>query len=332
MEQASASSAVVLGQYKGLPVTRHVRAVSERAVELELKHQARIHGVYAPSSEPARPGSRVRLDFEGFLDGEPIPDSQMDGVEAVLGAGTLMPAAEQAVCGHCAGEEFRFDFTYPADFRVQELAGQTAQFEIRLHSVEEKQAAGEPDDALARLLGYASLDAMREGIRQKKAAVHEANADRKAGAELLAMAGANLTVELPAAAVDRLAAQQQAQLNARLQRSGVTLAQHCARNHTTPEALAAQFKQNAIGRLRSVLAAQAIAQKEGITVSNEEVDEEIRRLSELHGTPVEEIRKVLAREAIAASIAARKVQQFLLANAVVTTITDSAPQRSAHKE
>ena len=48
----------------------------------------------------------------------------------VLGDGKLMPAAEQAIYGHKAGETFRFDFTYPTAFRVPELSGKTAQFEI----------------------------------------------------------------------------------------------------------------------------------------------------------------------------------------------------------
>lgn len=63
----------------------------------------------------------------------------MEKVTVVLGTGQLMPAAEEAVYGHCAGETFRFDFTYPADFRVPELSGKTAQFEICLHTVERKQ-------------------------------------------------------------------------------------------------------------------------------------------------------------------------------------------------
>ena len=47
------------------------------------------------------------------MDGKEIPDSRMEKVMVVLGDGKLMPAAEQAIYGHRAGEVFRFDFTYP---------------------------------------------------------------------------------------------------------------------------------------------------------------------------------------------------------------------------
>ena len=129
---------VKLGQYKGLAVTRHVRPLSEKTIDQEMVHQTRMRSVYHNSTAPAKRGSRVLLDFVGFMDGEEIPDSRMEKVMVVLGDGKLMPAAEDAIYGHTAGETFRFDFTYPEQFRVEELSGKTAQFEIKLHSVAEK--------------------------------------------------------------------------------------------------------------------------------------------------------------------------------------------------
>ena len=223
MEQnANALPKVTLGQYKGLEFTRRVRPVSEKAVELEAANLTRTHAPFAPVEKSAARGMRVTLDFEGFLDGAPIPDSRMEQVTVTLGTAQLMPAAEQAVYGHCAGETFRFDFTYPDEFRVPELSGKTAQFEICLHTVEQKQ---EPtvDDALAQRLGFATLDALRESIRAKKAASHEANADRLAEAALLDLAGANLTVELPAAVLDQNADHALQQLKDKLSRSRFSL-------------------------------------------------------------------------------------------------------------
>ena len=198
MEQtANTMPAAALGQYKGLAFTRRVRPVSDKAVEADIGNLARVHAPFVPTDAPAARGMRVTLDFEGFLEGAPIPDSRMEAVTVVLGTGQLMPAAEEAVYGHCAGETFRFDFTYPAEFRVPELSGKTAQFEICLHTVERKQVPP-VDDAFAKAQGFADLEALRESLREKKRLSHEANADRIAGAALLDMAGANLTVELPA--------------------------------------------------------------------------------------------------------------------------------------
>ena len=178
---------VKLGQYKGLAVTRHVRPLSENTIDQEMVHQARMRSIYHNSTAPAKRGSRVLLDFVGFMDGEEIPDSRMEKVMVVLGDGKLMPAAEDAIYGHTAGETFRFDFTYPEQFRVEELSGKTAQFEIKLHSVAEK-TTPELNEEFARTQGYADLAAMREAVRAKKRKIHEDAADRAAGQELLAKA------------------------------------------------------------------------------------------------------------------------------------------------
>ena len=215
----------------------------------------------------------------------------MEQVTVTLGTAQLMPAAEQAVYGHCAGETFRFDFTYPDEFRVPELSGKTAQFEICLHTVEQKQ---EPtvDDALAQRLGFANL------------------------------AGANLTVELPAAVLDQNADHALQQLKDKLSRSRFSLELYCQANNTTPEQLRAGYRQDAARRMRAMLAVPAIAQAENITVSNEEVDAEYARLARLHGNPEEEIRRVLARDAVAAALTNQKVQRFLLDHAAVTSIVE----------
>ena len=108
---------------------------AKKAVEQELAHLARTHTVYQHTVAAAQRGDRVVLDFEGFMNGQSIPDSKMEHVSVVLGEGELLPAAEMAVCGHRAGEVFRFEFIYPANFRVPELSGKTAEFEINLRDV-----------------------------------------------------------------------------------------------------------------------------------------------------------------------------------------------------
>ena len=306
MEQtANTMPAATLGQYKGLAFTRRVRPVSDKAVEADIGNLARVHAPFVPTDAPAARGMRVTLDFEGFLEGAPIPDSRMENVTVVLGTGQLMPAAEDAVYGHCAGETFRFDFTYPAEFRVPELSGRTAQFEICLHTVERKQVPP-VDDALAKSLGYEDLDALRESLREKKRLSHEANADRIAGAALLA----------------QNAEYQMTQLRQRLRKSKMTMELYCKSAGLTPEQVREGYRREAERQLRAMLAVRAIAEAEKITVTQQEVDAEIARLSKLHDTPEEEIRKVLSRDAIAAAVTNQKVQRFLLDHAALTSVVE----------
>ena len=220
-----------------------------------------------------------------------------------------------------AGETFRFDFTYPEQFRVEDLSGKTAQFEIKLHSVAEK-TTPELNEEFARAQGYADLAAMREAVRAKKRKIHEDAADRAAGQELLAKAGANLTVDLPEAMLDRTADNEMRMLEQRLSRSNITLEKHCKNSHTTAAALRAGYRDAAERNLRSMLASRSIAEAENITVSTLEVNNEYRRLSQLQDTPEADIRRVLSPDTLAAALVAQKVQRFLLDNADITTVMD----------
>ena len=159
-------------------------------------------------------------------------------------------------------------------------------------------------------------------VRAKKQKIHEEGADRAAGKQLLDMAGANMTVDLPAEILDRTAQNEMKLLKERLSRSGITLEQHCKNSRTTPEALEKDYRAQAESRIRFVLAARAIAEAENIVVHPEEVNAEYRRLSQLQDTPEADIRRVLSPDTLAAALVAQKVQRFLLDNADITTVMD----------
>lgn len=315
---------VTLGQYKGLAVTRHVRPVLDRTVDQEVAHRCRLHAYYTPAGGPAKRGDKVTFDSEGFRDGQPIPDSKNEKATIVLGTGKLTPAIERAFYGHKPGDRFEVEVTYPQDFQVEELSGVTAVFSIQLHAIAEKHIP-EANEEFARSRGFDSMEAMKAQIRKEKQAIHETAADRKAGQELLDMAGANLTADLPEKKIQSEAEREYKQLENKLKKSGIPLDAYCKSCRTTPEGLRASFRQSAEKRLRSILAAKAISEAEGIVARTEEVNAEYRRLAAQHNTSEQEIRRVLSPDAVAAALVAQKVQAFLLANAQVTSVTDPVP-------
>ena len=139
---------------------------------------------------------------------------------------------------------------------------------------------------------------------------------------LLDMAGANLTVELPSELLAQNAEYQMNQLRQRLRKSQMTMELYCKSAGLTPEQVREGYRREAERQLRAVLAVRAIAEAEQITVTQQEVDAEYARLSKLHDTPEEEIRKVLSRDAVAAAVTNQKVQRFLLDHAALTSVVE----------
>ena len=141
-------------------------------------------------------------------------------------------------------------------------------------------------------------------------------------AALLGMAGANLTAELDNAILDQNADHDMNALRERLRRSKMTMELYCKAGQTTPDEVRAAFRRDAERKMRSILAVQAIAKAEQITVSNAEVDAEYVRLSKLHDTPEAEIRNVLSRDAVASAVTTQKVQRFLIDHANITSVVE----------
>ena len=320
MKAERPGTAVVLGDYKGLAVTRRYIPVRPLDVEREVDVRRRRAAVLCPTDQPAARRDEVCVDFAGYdASGAPIPDSSMQNITLVLGSGRLLPGAEDAIAGRKAGETFRFAFRYPEQFRVPALSGQQAEFEITLRTVR-RQVLPAADDAFAQSQGYADMAALRAAILAEKQAQHAANADRGAMDALLDKAAAGLTVEFAPGQLDELARQELASLQAGLQQSRLTLEMYLKSAKTTREALLAQLRGKAEQKLRRALAVRCIAQAEGLAATETEVEAEYARLAARRGITPEQARKGRQPQAVADALTEQKVRAWLLANARVTTV------------
>ena len=314
-EKLPALPAAQLGQYRGLCVECRVQPVTQGQIDLALETLRLRAAVRTPISEPAARGDEVTLDFEGFTPaGQPIPDSRMENVTVRLGGGKMLPGVEETICGHCAGETFSLDFTYPQPFRVAALAGTQARFSIALHTVARLKKPA-LDEAFAAAQGCRDLAALREKTRAEKQALHERTAKQAVRTALLDQAGQNLTVDFPPELLDGLAERKMERLRQEIAARGSTLEQYFQLSHQTAEAVRAEMRQEAEKGLRRRLAVEAIAEKEEISASDEEIETEYGRLSALGHTPEAELRQTLTRPAVRGALLSEKVCDFLAAHA-----------------
>ena len=112
---------------------------------------------FEPVERAAAMGDRVVVDFIGEKDGEPFPGSVAENHPLVLGEGAMQAEFENAVAGLAAGESKTFEMTFPADYHVEDLGGQTVIFKLTVKEVAEP-ILPEIDAELARSLGIADGD------------------------------------------------------------------------------------------------------------------------------------------------------------------------------
>lgn len=136
----------------------------DRVLEQIREQQAHYHAV----ERPAQAGDRIRMDFEGTIDGVPFSGNQGEGVEIELGAGRLLADFENALLGAASGQSLDVPLTFPEDYPSAEVAGKTALFKVVVHEVAEKHLPT-LNDELAAAAGIAEggLDGLRIRIRER---------------------------------------------------------------------------------------------------------------------------------------------------------------------
>ena len=161
-----------LPDYKGLPVKREVKSVTDADVERALKLLAQQHVKFETVARELRLGDIAVVNYTGTCEGKPITEiaPTAKGLEGQknfwveVGAATFLPGFADQLVGARAGEKRAVNTDFPADFVTQELAGKKGVFEVELVEVKEK-VLPPVDDAFAKKYGAENLDKLRDGVR-----------------------------------------------------------------------------------------------------------------------------------------------------------------------
>ncbi len=114
----------------------------------------------------AESGDQVVIDFEGFRDGVAFDGGKAQDYPLVIGGGRFIEGFEPQLIGACAGEERTVSVTFPENYPAKELAGQAAEFKVKVKVVKARKLP-EVDAEFARLFGIedGSIEKFRDEVR-----------------------------------------------------------------------------------------------------------------------------------------------------------------------
>jgi trigger factor len=194
---------IELSDLSKLELHRFTTTISEADVDRTVEIVRRQRAPRTAVERPAADGDRVTVDFHGTIGGQEFEGGSAKEFAFNLGEGRMLPDFEKAVRGLRAGDEAQFTLTFPADYPAAKIAGQSAQFDVKLGKVEAVQLPAVDAD-FARGLGVADgdLTRMRSELR--------ANLEREVAARLRTRARdhvfegllATTSFEVPQALVD----------------------------------------------------------------------------------------------------------------------------------
>ena len=312
-----------LGEIKGLEAGRREPEVGDEQVEEELNALRESLASLENVERPAAKGDFVVMDYLGRVDGEPFEGGEGRGVLVELGSGRLVPGFEEQLEGGAPGDTREVKITFPDEYGAEHLAGKEAVFEVEVKEVKEKRLPELDDDFAAEAGGFDTIDELREDLRERLRQAHERAIEREFREAVVDAAVAASTIEIPKELVHARAHEMWETTARRLQQQGISPQQYAQLSGKSEHDLIDEIEPDAERALAREAVLAAVAEAEGIEVSDEEVLESLRAATPPEqGVSDEQLRKSFERakergraELLREDIAMRKAVDLLVEHA-----------------
>lgn len=327
---------VELGTYFGLEAEKEKVNVTDEDVDLVLRdYQERAAQlVVVDSRTDVQEGDFAVIDFAGYIDGEPFSGGAAEDHLLQVGSGQFIPGFEEQMIGMNVGETKDIVVTFPENYHAEHLAGQEATFKVTVKELKER-VLPELDDEFAKDVSESAstLDELKAEIRKTL----EDDLSRRTAVQLentlLDKIADNSKIELPQSMVKHQAQHMAEDYLRNLMYQGITPDRYFEITNTTMEELAENFEEESARRLRHDLILEAVAKAEGITVTDDEVSEEIERRAAEHEGHEEQARTYFEsqKDNIRIMLERERTIKAIVDNAKVTEV-EPAPAPNADSD
>ena len=272
---------VTVKQYKCLKASKDVAPVTDEEVNAEIERMRNRNArTITVEDRAAQNGDIVSIDFEGFVDGKAFEGGKAERYSLTLGSGQFIPGFEDQIVGHNTGDEFDVNVTFPEEYQASELAGKPAVFKCKLHEISAKELPALDDEFVKDVSEFDTLDELKADITKKLADSKEQAANTAFENALIDGVIENLEGEIPEEMFDARADEMVQDFEYRLSSQGMNLDTYMQYTGSTRDSLRASFKEQATRQVKVALALEKIVAAEGLTASDEEVEEEVNKLAE----------------------------------------------------
>lgn len=300
---------VELGEYKGVKVDPVAVEVTDEDVTAQIeKYREDMAELVVKETGKVRKGDTAVIDFEGFKEGVAFEGGKGENYSLEIGSDSFIPGFEDSVKGMETGEEKDINLTFPESYQVEELAGQPVVFKVKVNEIKKKQLP-KLDNAFAKevnLDGVETLDQLKEKIHANILEERTNDAENKANDELLGKVVDNAKVDLPNELVDDEKNQMVNELQQRLMQQGLSFDMYKQILGTSEEDVKEQMTEEATRRVKVRLVLEAIADKENLTSTDEEVEAEYSEIAKQYGLDEEKVKELASPSQIAYDLRVRK--------------------------
>ena len=312
---------VKLGQYKGLDVQKDSADVTDEEVEAKLKEaQEQNAREITVEDRAVQDGDIITLNYAGTVDGVAFDGGTAENQQLVIGSHTFIDNFEEQLIGVEINGEKDVEVTFPEEYHAEDLAGKAAVFHVKVLGIKEKQLPVIDDDFAQDASEFDTLAEYKEDI--KKNLTEKKEKEARAAKENAAVDKAieNAQMEIPDAMLNTQVRQMLDDFSRRMQSQGLTMEQYFQFTGMTLEKMQEEMKPQALKRIQTRLVLEKIAEVENIQPTDEEVEEEFKKMADAYKMEVEKIKELLGDREL------EQMKKDMAVQKAVTLIADEAKE------
>lgn len=303
---------VTVKKYKGLEATKTVKDITDEDIDKDIDN-LRQKGlrIIDVDDRACQNGDDVVIDFDGYKDGVPFEGGKAEKFTLSLGSGQFIPGFEDQVCGHSIGDEFDVNVTFPEDYGAPDLAGQDAVFKIKLHEIKAKELPELDDDFVKDTTEFDTVDELRADVKKKLEEAEEKKADSEVEGALFDQVIDNVEGEIPEVMYENRVDEMIQDITQRLAPQGISLEMYLQYTGSDMDTLKKTYREQAEKQVKLRLALEKISSDENIEVSDDEAEEEFKKMADAYKMDVDQVKRYVTPDALKKDIAVGKAVELI---------------------
>lgn len=290
-----------LPKYQKIPVGAQNLEVTDEDVDNALsairKRMSRYEDLESGSAQEE---DMVQISYKGMIEGCPV--SEVDDAAGQIAEGEdfwiplvkespFLPGLNDALVGTAIGASLDADITFPDDYRLQKLAGKKATYNVTVKALRRMQEP-ELDDAFLKDIGMESLEDLKSRVKEDLEAEKKNAEQGRQRQEVITYLLDHTKMDVPSSQVAEVHTELLRSMLGRMSQSGVTREMLEKHRDEMMEPLA----KEAANRVKLTFLAKAIAEAEDLSVSDEDVEAEVKKMAGQYDMPEEKVQAMIAKQ------------------------------------
>ena len=311
---------IAVKDYQGVEIEKVSQEVKDEDIDNELKALQKRNARMILVERPAQDGDTVLLDYSGFVGDAQFEGGTAERQELTLGSGMFIPGFEEQLVGATPGEKRDVTVTFPAEYHAEELAGKEAVFHCLVHEIKEEQLPELDDEFAKDVSEHDTLEELKQATKERLETYAKSSAENQMkDAAILKVVEAN-EVEIPRAMVDDEIDRMANELDQQLRYQGMGLNQYLQFVGKDAAAFREELRPEAEKAVKTRIVLMGIVNAENITVTDEEREEELKRMAAQYQMEVDKLKEIIGEDNLGfltKDLQVKKAIDFIYDNAKV---------------